>query len=304
MNNNILQIENLSKSYGNLKAVSDLSFNVPRGSFFCFLGQNGAGKSTTINILIGLLEKDAGKVLYEGEGFDTFKDKIGVVFQNNVFDDRLTVKENLQLYGTLYMSDVNAMKSRYEQVVSLLGLQDIVKKPFNKLSGGQKRKAEIARALFSSPKILFLDEPTTGLDPRTRTEVWGVLHKIRKATGMTIFLTTHYMEETADADKVIIIHKGKKMCEGSPSELKTRYSYDRLIIVPKNEADFEKKLENKNITFIKTSDTYTILINDVKTSIEMLNTLKDDIRFYEVKKGSMDDVFLQVVGGSIEEIIV
>lgn len=302
MNETIIKVKNLTKSFGGNKAVGGISFAVQSGSFFAFLGQNGAGKSTTINMLIGLLQKDGGEIYYaDNRSLDEFKNRIGVVFQNNVFDEKLSVKENLQLYGTFYLPDRNAMSKRYKEIISLFNLGEVEKKRFGTLSGGQKRKAEVARALFPSPKILFLDEPTTGLDPKTRMEVWNILHDVRNETGMTLFLTTHYMEETAEADKVIIIHKGEKVCEGSPSELKAKHSHDKLFIVPKNEAEFEEKLVKQNIPYKKTADNYVIRIDDTAKSIDILSALKNDIRFYEVKKGSMDDVFLTVVGESIGE---
>ena len=294
---NILAVENLSKAFDGKKAVDDLSFVVQSGSLFAFLGQNGAGKSTTINMLIGLLKKDGGRVLYDGSpDFAAFKNQIGVVFQNNVFDDLLTVEENLKLYGALYLSDPKAVKSRLAEISALLSLSEFSKKKFKTLSGGQKRKAEIARALFTSPRLLFLDEPTTGLDPKTRAEVWSVLHNVRRETDMTVFLTTHYMEETAEADRVVIIHRGRLICEGSPAELKARYSHDRLLITPADAAALEKALRAKDLPFEKTADTYAVRIDDAKQSIEFLHTLKDNIRFYEVKKGTMDDVFLTAVG--------
>lgn len=303
MNGAIINVKNISKSFGETKAVNDISFVVPHGSFFAFLGQNGAGKSTTINMLTGLLQKDSGEIFYTGNKSVTeFKNEIGVVFQSNVFDDYLSVKENLQLYGTFYLHNKAAVNKRCEEIISLFNLQDIAKKRFKKLSGGQKRKAEIAKALFSFPKILFLDEPTAGLDPKTRMDVWNVLHKVQKDSGMTLFLTTHYMEETAEADKVVIIHKGKKVCEGSPSELKAKYSHDKIFIVPKDNAGFEKKLLKLKIPLKKIADNYVIRADDTVQSIDTLNTLKEDIRFYEVKKGSMDDVFLTVVGESIGEV--
>lgn len=298
----ILEVKNLSKSFGANNAVCDISFDIKAGSFFAFLGQNGAGKSTTINMLIGLLQNDEGEICYaHNRAIGEFKNEIGVVFQNNILDDKLSVKENLQLYGTFYFPDKSAMKKRYNEIMSLFELREVEKKRFGKLSGGQKRKAEIARALFSSPKILFLDEPTTGLDPKTRKDVWGILHRVKRETGMTLFLTTHYMEETGEADRIVIIHKGIKVCEGSPFELKAKYSYDRFFIVPKNEVEFEEKLIGQNLQFKKTADNYIIRIDDTEQSIEILNALKKDIRFYEVKKGSMDDVFLTVVGESIRE---
>lgn len=298
---NVIEVTNLTKIFGTNKAVDGISFNIPAGSFFAFLGQNGAGKSTTINMLIGLLEKDSGDFFYEdNKTIEQFKNQIGIVFQSNVFDDKLSVKENLRLYGTFYLPDKQSMLKRYKEIITLFDLEDIENKRFNTLSGGQKRKVEIARALFSSPKILFLDEPTTGLDPKTRIDVWNILHKIRKAFGMTLFLTTHYMEETAEADKVVIIHKGQKVCEGSPSQLKSIYSCDKLFIVPKSELEFEQKLKDKKIIFDKSADNYIIKVKDTIESIDILSMLKDYIKFYEVKKGSMDDVFLSVVGESIK----
>jgi len=298
----IITVENLSKSFNDKKAVDNLSFSVPKGSLFAFLGQNGAGKSTTINMLIGLVKKDGGSICYNGsEDLLSFKNQIGVVFQNNIFDDLLTVEENLLLYGSLYLSDQKTVRTRYKEIVSLLSLAEFEKKRFRTLSGGQKRKAEIARALFISPQVLFLDEPTTGLDPKTRAEVWNILHTIRRNTGMTVFLTTHYMEETADADQVVIIHRGVRVCEGSPAELKAKYSFDRILITPENAGQFEKQLGGKNILFEKTSDTYLLRMENTEQSIDLLYALKDNIRFYEVKMGSMDDVFLNAVGENIGE---
>jgi len=299
---NIITVEHLSKSFNGIKAVDDLSFSVQQGSLFAFLGQNGAGKSTTINMLIGLLKKDSGTVLYDGsKGAASFKDKIGVVFQNNVFDELLTVEENLLLYGCLYMVDKKAVKKRYSEIVSLLRMDSYSKKRVNTLSGGEKRKAEIARALFTAPEILFLDEPTTGLDPRTRAEVWDILGSIKRRTGMTLFLTTHYMEETADADRVVIIHRGKKVCAGSPAELKARYSFDKLLITPGDSELLESRLSDGGIAFEKTADTYTLHSNDTAQAIELLYSLRDNIRYFEVKKGTMDDVFLNATGEKIGE---
>ncbi|NLZ25310.1 MAG: ABC transporter ATP-binding protein, partial [Clostridiales bacterium] len=278
---NCLTVKNLSKSFGSNKAVDGISFTVPSGSFFAFLGQNGAGKSTTINMLIGLLQKDGGEIIYEGEkGVEDFKKEIGVVFQNNVFDDQLRVKENLELYAALYYPEKTKRKECYNEIIGLLDLKELEKRRFGHLSGGQKRKVEIARALLPSPKILFLDEPTTGLDPKTRKEVWAFLHGIKRKTGATLFLTTHYMEEAADADKIVIIHKGKKICEGSPSELKSQYSSDKLFIQPKSESNFVAALSKLYIPFDKSADNYIIAVESVEQSIDILNAVKDHIRFY------------------------
>lgn len=298
----IIDVKDLKKSYDGKTVVDNISFSIEKRSLFAFLGQNGAGKTTTINMIIGLLVRNGGEIFYEGSSdFAAYKNKIGVVFQNNILDDLLTVEENLLTYGMLYLRSSGKVKERLNEVIALLSLNDVVKQRFKTLSGGQKRKAEIARALFMSPEILFLDEPTTGLDPKTRTEVWNIVNKLKKDNGMTIFLTTHYMEETASADHVAIIDKGKIIATGSPAELKSRYTFDRLLITPKDTLELEKQFEKLTIKSKKTADTYTVEIDDTANSIDLLYELKDNIRFYEVIKGSMDDVFLRVVGESPRE---
>ncbi|MCL1808010.1 MAG: ABC transporter ATP-binding protein [Oscillospiraceae bacterium] len=293
----IIEVKSLVKRFNAKTVVDNISFAVEKRGLFAFLGQNGAGKTTTINMIIGLLSRDGGEILYEGSpDFAAYKDKIGVVFQNNILDDLLTVEENLQTYGTLYINAAKRAKARIGEIVEMLSLGGVLGQRFNTLSGGQKRKAEIARALIMSPEILFLDEPTTGLDPKTRAEVWGLIHQLKDQNGLTVFLTTHYMEETALADHVAIIDKGRMIAAGSPAELKSQYTYDKLFVTPADAGTFAEQLRELNIEATKTADTYTIRINDTADSIELLYKLKDNIRFYEMLKGSMDDVFLNVVG--------
>lgn len=290
----ILSVKNLSKSFGELKAVDNLSFSVKKGTLLAFLGENGAGKSTTINMLIGTLNQDDGEIVYgEGKTLKQYKDKIGVVFQNNIFDDMLTVEENMKLFGTLYSDKNEKIKNRYEELADVFKFKEFEKKKFKDLSGGQKRRVEIARALFNTPEILFLDEPTTGLDPKTRIDVWKIINQIRHSTNMTVFLTTHYMEETSDADEVIIIDSGHKIAEGSPAELKEKFSCDKIKIVPKNPEKFEKLV--KDIKFKKIADQYEFLFKKTNKEIEFLEKFKKDIKFFEVYRGSMDDVFLNAV---------
>ena len=296
----ILRVENLSKSFGELKAVDELSFAVEKGKFFAFLGQNGAGKSTTINMLIGTIIKDSGNIIYAGnKNFKEFKDKIGVVFQNNIFDKMLTAEENMKLYGRLYSKNNEDINARYEELAELFKFKKFEKKKFKSLSGGQKRRLEIARALFNTPEILFLDEPTTGLDPKTRIDVWKIINGIRTSYGMTVFFTTHYMEETADADEVVIIDNGKKIAEGSPAFLKEKFSSDRIKIVPVDEEKFEKLIEARE--YIKIADQYEFLLKNAQEEIELLTLYKNEIKFFEVLRGSMDDVFLNAVGKGIGE---
>ena len=294
----ILRVENLVKSFGDVLAVNDISFSVRRGSLFAFLGPNGAGKSTTINIMTTLLDANHGKVYLNEQTDDVyFRNKIGVVFQNNVLDNDLTVKENLIYRGSLYMNDKEQVLKRYEELKSYLNFGEFESQRYKTLSGGQKRRAEIARALFSNPEILLLDEPTTGLDPETRQIVWKVIDDLKNNHGMTIFLTTHYMEEASNADHVVIINKGKIVCEGTPAQLKQKYSYDRLKVVPFDKKIMVDFLSNIQRPYEKIADQYIMAVEDAKDAISIINQISDNIKQFEVQKGTMDDVFINVVGG-------
>ncbi|NMA06608.1 MAG: ATP-binding cassette domain-containing protein [Ruminococcaceae bacterium] len=297
----IVETKNLTKSFSKKVVVDNISLSIERGSLFAFLGENGAGKTTTINMILGLLKPDSWQIFYNGSSdFMSFKNKIGVVFQNNMMDDFLTVKENLLTYGALYNNTRTEAFDKYIKVVSLLSIEDFVNQRFGTLSGGQKRKSEIARALLSSPEILFLDEPTTGLDPKTRSDVWTIINGLRGREGMSIFLTTHYMEEANDADKISIIDKGKIVVTGSPYELKTNYSVDRLIITPFDSEKFESFLKADNLKYELIGSSYAIEFKSTADSLALLNSAKENVRFYEVIKGSLDDVFLNIVGEKIK----
>ena len=296
----ILRVENLVKKYGDLIAVNDVTFEVRRGSLFAFLGPNGAGKSTTINCLTTLLEPHAGKIFLNGQTDENyFRNKIGVVFQNNVLDDELTVKENLLYRGSLYLNHKAEVKKRYNELKSFLQFEDFENQRFKTLSGGQKRRAEIARALLSNPEILLLDEPTTGLDPETRQLVWRVIDDLKNKQGMTLFLTTHYMEEAANADHVVIINKGKIVAQGTPAKLKDEHSHDRLKIVPYDKQNLIMFFENSNRSYQKIADQFILTVEDAKDAISLIEQLKDNIKQFEVVSGTMDDVFINVVGGDI-----
>ena len=293
----ILSVEHLVKTYKDIVAVDDISFMVKRGSLFAFLGPNGAGKSTTINVITTLLEKNSGTIKLNGESNDKyFREKIGVVFQNNVLDDVLTVKENLLYRGALYLKTKEKVLKRYEELVEFLNLKPIENQKFKTLSGGQKRRTEIARALFANPELLLLDEPTTGLDPETRQIVWQVIEKLKKEKGITIFLTTHYMEEAANADHVVIINKGKIKVQGTPAYLKEKFSFDRFKVVPIDKKQLVVQLEKLGRSYEKIADQYIITVEDTKDTLTMIEMLKDNIKQFEVVKGSMDDVFINVVG--------
>jgi multidrug/hemolysin transport system ATP-binding protein len=279
----ILSVKNLVKSYKDIIAVNDISFDVKRGSLFAFLGPNGAGKSTTINVITTLLNKDSGEVsLNEMTEDKYFREKIGVVFQNNVLDDVLTVKENLIYRGALYLKTKEKVVQRYEELSEFLNLKEFENQRFKTLSGGQKRRTEIARALFADPELLLLDEPTTGLDPETRQIVWKVIKKLQEEKGITIFLTTHYMEEAANADHVVIINKGKIMVQGTPAYLKEKV--------------FKEKLKSLKRSYEKVADQFIITVEDTKDTLLLIEEFKTQIKQFEVVKGTMDDVFINVVG--------
>ncbi len=293
----ILEVNHLTKKFGDLVAVNDISFYVKRGELYAFLGQNGAGKSTTIRMMITLLTKDSGTVKLNGKVDEAYiRNKIGVVFQENVLDNLLTVKENLISRGALYANNKKEVLERYQYLIDYLKLKEIENQRFKTLSGGQKRRVEIARALFANPELLILDEPTTGLDPETRQIVWHVINDLRQQKGITVFLTTHYMEEAAHADHIVIIHKGNIVVYGSPAELKEKYSKDFFKLVPKNRDDLEAYLNKTKRIFSRVADQYYVEINDTKDTLELISDIKDNIKTFEVIKGTLDDVFVNVVG--------
>lgn len=297
---NIIEISNLYKSYKEVKAVQNLSFCVKKGELFAFLGVNGAGKSTTISMICGTLKKDAGIILIDGKNIDSSLDEIkkdfGVVFQNSVLDKALSVYDNLKYRASLYGIYDDEFNKRLDIVVKLLDLKDILKRSVGKLSGGQVRRADIARAIIHDPKILFLDEPTTGLDPQTRKNVWNVVEKLRKEKNITVFLTTHYMEEASDADYVVIIDQGRIVAKGSPLELKNQYTGDYISIYNVDEKDVIKL--NKPYERIK--DGFKIIVNDTKEATSLITNNSELFIDYEVIKGKMDDVFLNVTGKKLQ----
>ena len=301
----VIEIKNLHKSFKDVKAVDDLSFSVRKGELFAFLGVNGAGKSTTINIISGILTKDNGKVYVCGEDIDVhpdvIKSKIGIVFQGSVLDKRLSAYDNLKSRAALYGIFGNQFKRRLEELDSLLGLKDILKRPLTKLSGGQKRRVDIARALIHNPDLLILDEPTTGLDPQTRQTVWNVIEQLRKERGLTVFLTTHYMEEAAVADYVIILDGGKKVAEGTPHDLKTRFANDFLRFYDHLD-DAERTFSEIGLPLRRERDFLEVEIDNTALVAEYIEKYPDIFVDFEVLKGNMDTVFLRVTGKNIKEV--
>lgn len=292
----VIEIENLHKSFKDVHAVNGLSFSVKEGELFAFLGVNGAGKSTTISIICGQLEKDEGKVIIDGcdvdGNLDSAKMHLGVVFQNSVLDKNLTVYDNLQYRAALYGICGKAFKERLESLSELLDLKPILKRTLGKLSGGQKRRVDVARALIHNPRILILDEPTTGLDPQTRKNIWDVVTKLRKEEGVTVLLTTHYMEEAADADCVVIIDGGKIVAEGTPLELKNTYTGDFITLY-----NIEEKLvQTLGLEYEVVGEAYRIEVPHTGEATELIIKHPEVFTDYEITKGKMDDVFLAVTG--------
>ncbi|MGR6061965.1 ATP-binding cassette domain-containing protein [Bacillus velezensis] len=297
----IITVTDLRKKYGSFEAVKGVSFSVKRGELFAFLGTNGAGKSTTIDILCTLIKKTSGKVVIDGytlgEGKENnhIRKKIGVVFQESILDERLTVYENIMNRGQYYHLSKVQVQENYQFVTDYLKLDDIKEKKYSDLSGGQRRRADIARAINHKPTILFLDEPTTGLDPQTRVFVWNAIKRLQEETNMTIFLTTHYMEEAAVADNVVVIKEGRLIAEGTPSQLKDQYAFDSLHMMFKQGVDPTAWFENKQLDFTVKNSIYSLRVESTLQAFDILKGLEGKIESFEVIKGNMDDVFIHII---------
>ena len=292
----IIEIENLDKSFGKIHAVNDLSFSVRRGELFAFLGVNGAGQSTTISIICAQLAKDSGKVIVCGEDIDKdpsrVASRLGVVFQNSLLDQALSVRDNLESRAALYGITGKRFSARLSELSKLLDLDGLMRRTVGKLSGGQRRRIDIARALLHRPEVLILDEPTTGLDPQTRRMIWSVIETLRRDEGLTVFLTTHYMEEAADADYVIILDDGRISASGTPFALKNKYANDYITLYGSDIASAEAL----GYPVEKVGDACRITVPDTAAATKLIVANPDLFLDYEVTKGKMDDVFLAVTG--------
>lgn len=301
----IIEVEKLSKSYGKIKAVDEISFYVEKGKLFAFLGPNGAGKSTTINSLCTFLQADEGNVTVNnyllGKEDDEIRKSIGIVFQDSILDDFLTVEENLKLRGGFYEMKGEELKTAIQEAARATDIQALMKRYYGKLSGGQRRRVDIARALIHTPEILFLDEPTTGLDPQTRKSVWDTIKNLQKENGMTIFLTTHYMEEAEEADYCIIIDKGKIAAKGTPYELKEVYAKDKLLLKGKDFSLLKNALKKDSLFYTEKAELFSIPIENTMDALPILNCYQELLCNFTVVQGSMDDVFIGVTGKEIRE---
>ncbi len=301
---NSIIVQNLSKSYGDFQAVKNIGFTIEKGSLFAFVGPNGAGKSTTINILSTTLDNySATEILINGFKLgledDKIRNSIGIVFQTSLLDNLLTVEENLKVRAELYNLDKQTFQNRLKYLSEMIGINDILNRFYGKLSGFQKRRVYIARALLHEPEILFLDEPTTGLDPQTRVKVWEVIDKIRKEKQMTIFLTTHYMEEIVNADKVAIIDNGRIIAQDTPMSLKQKYAKNILRLIPKNLSEFIIYLKRNDIEFKLIVDTLEIQTENCFKSFDFITQFRNDLKSFEIVEGNMDQVFINLTGKQI-----
>jgi len=299
----IIEVHRLTKTFGDITAVNDIDFYVEKGKLFAFLGPNGAGKSTTIDMICTLLKPDKGEIIINGyqiaKNDAKIRESIGVVFQESLLDPLLTVRENLQTRAKFYQIPKSELKSKVEQAAIAADVMDFIDRPYGKLSGGQRRRADIARALVNTPKVLFLDEPTTGLDPQTRRSVWKTITNLQREQGRTVFLTTHYMEEAASADYIMIIDNGEIVAKGTPYELRNTYSSDILKIEPTDHAALDELFQVNGISYKNEHQLMVIKIANTKAALSILKLAEPLIANFEVVHGTMDDVFITITGKEI-----
>ncbi len=302
---NIIEVRDFVKQYGNFTAVDHVSFTVEQGSLFAFLGPNGAGKSTTINTLCTIFDKTSGSLLIDGldvtEDKDAVRSVIGVVFQEATLDNKMTVKENLQMHCHFYGVEKHLVEERINFVLHLVDLLEWKNAMVSSLSGGMKRRVEIARSLLHFPKVLFLDEPTTGLDPQTRANIWDYIIKLQKEKNITIFLTTHYMDEAEICDKVAVMDKGKIIAYDRPYALKQQYTKDKAYIKTQDPQGLEELLGRFDLEYKKKTGYYSIIVSNLENLMELISIHKPSITELEIKKGTLNDVFLEITGKDIRE---
>ena len=305
MKTNSIEVKNFTKKFGSFTAVDNISFDVEQGTIFAFLGPNGAGKSTTINTLCTIQEKTEGELKINGNDVSLQKDKvrndIGIVFQESTLDGKLTVEENLKLHCDFYKVPKSEVKERIDFVLDLVDISSRKKSPVDSLSGGMKRRAEIARGLVHFPKVLFLDEPTTGLDPQTRASVWDYIHKLQKQKNITIFLTTHYMDEAEICNQVAIIDGGKIVAHDTPANLKKKYTSTTMKLKTNDTDNLKTYLTERSIKHSVDKDLVTIYATSTADVLDITSTFRESIEDIEINKGTLNDVFIAITGKEIRE---
>ena len=301
----IIRVEHFSKKYGDLTAVDDISFTVDEGSIFAFLGPNGAGKSTTINTLCTILEKTEGTLTINGHDVSRerslVRKDIGIVFQDPTLDTQMTVEENLRYHCSFYKVPKNEVQERIAFALDLVELTQWRRAAVGSLSGGMKRRAEIARGLVHDPKVLFLDEPTTGLDPQTRANVWEYIQRLQKQKNMTIFLTTHYMDEAEVCSKVVIIDHGKIVAHDTPEDLKRQYTGTEVDVACAQAGPLEATLREREVSYRKDGSKLVFHTKEAPAALEILSAHRGEIMDFEVKNGTLNEVFLAITGKEIRE---
>ncbi len=301
----IIEVDGLYKSYGSVKAVQGISFYVEAGKLFAFLGPNGAGKSTTIDIICTFLKPDGSFVAVDGfvlgKQDSEIRRSIGAVFQDGLLDRLLTVEENLRTRGSFYGLRGAALNAAVDFAISAAGVEELAKRQYGRLSGGQRRRCDIARALVNTPKVLFLDEPTTGLDPQTRKAVWDTIRKLQKDRGLTVFLTTHYMEEASEADYVIVIDNGKIAAKGTPSELREKYASDKLSLICRDPGAAAEILRSTGAVFRVSGNRITANIESTMAALPLIEKCRDYLTGFEVTAGTMDDAFIGITGKELRQ---
>lgn len=300
----MITVRSLNKFYKQNHAVRDLSFSIKEGELFALLGTNGAGKTTTLSCMTTLLDFDSGEIQIHGANVRTepemVRQQIGVVFQESLLDDRLTARENLQYWGHLsYLP-----QSDLEHILEITGVLPFQNRQYRLLSGGEKRRVDFARAILSRPRVLFLDEPTAGLDPQSRRQIWNVVHDLRSTFKMTVILTTHYMEETEEADHLIIVNQGSKVAEGTPLELKARYTCPQLFlsVLPQNMESVRLQIQQDfHKTAVNHAGNLQIKLQTSQEAMPILKRFESEVQDFELIHGSMDDVFLHLTQSTKEE---
>ncbi len=299
-----ISVENLTKRYGKVTAVDDISFQVEPGSVFAFVGTNGAGKSTTISCLTTVIPFDSGNVAVDGHDVkhagDEVRSSIGVVFQESLLDPLLTARENLRVRGRFYSSDRHAIDARITELSGLIGLEDFLDRRYQTFSGGERRRVDIARALMPTPSIIFLDEPTAGLDPASRAQVWSTIRELRGRQGLTVFLTTHYMEETEEADNVCLIDHGRIVAQGTPAQLRAKHSRSVLSVTTRDRAALASIAAKSKLVLEGEGDRVRIAVKTADAARALLAAHGDSVVDFEFRHGTMDDVFLALTGHGAE----
>jgi multidrug/hemolysin transport system ATP-binding protein len=301
-----IEVTGLTKRYRDKVAVDDISFSVADGGVFAFVGTNGAGKSTTIGCLTTVLPFDSGEVRVRGHDVrrdgERVREAIGVVFQDSLLDPLLTVRENLRLRGRLSRVARVSLESKIAQLSELIGLEEILDRRYGKLSGGQRRRVDIARALLHEPAVLFLDEPTAGLDPASRALVWNTMHELSSRGDLTVFLTTHYLEETEEASRVCLIDSGRIVADDTPASLRAKYSRSVLTVTTDDPDRLIADALGAGADPERDGAAVVIGVDGADVARRLLAAHGDAVRDFEFRHGRMDDVFLALTGRSADEV--